>query len=388
MSSGKGFFLGLFCLLSFNANAYLSHKQVVEYFNKKHFSISKTKLKKQNLLSVNDVIDKDLQSKQIVYSNKKQLNFKDVKQFVDLRFRDSEVVRQIGPRCSAYGLVAGIENLLGAGNDVKLSQSHLFASYRKYSSKSAVYAAKKIAITEYDFWPHERKWLPKRLYKSHAHTRLTHISYINNDVKKAVKALDAGRPVYLGMSVTNSMGSCDAVMNPESKINGGGHAVNISGYGLDESIPGGGYFIIKNSWGKKCGDHGYQYMPFNYCTNGGSQYCIMWDLQGVKTKFAGVSDVEPQKVEFNVNEISIDVIKRKKFLSSTNKYLVKFWGDSRHIKQVEQILVTFNSNGKTYKFLPKLDEFNFKFESQRKNQDIVVYYKLKDGNWLIKDYKI
>ena len=388
MNLGKGFFLSFLFIFTSSANAFLSHEQIVDRFKTKNFNLNNSNSVMMETLDVNQVIGDKLQKNQIQYNQKSNLVFNDVKHHTDLRHRDSTVVRQLGPRCSAYGLVAGIENLLGLGDDVKLSQSHLFANYRKYSSERAVYTAKRMAITEYKYWPHERKWVPKRGYKANAHTKLTDISFINNDVAKAVRALDQGRPVYLGMSVTRSMGKCDAIMDPASPTTGGGHAINISGYGLDDSVPGGGYFIIKNSWGKNCGDKGYQYMPFNYCMNGGSQYCIMWDIQGVRTKFAGVSDVKPKEVVFDVNEINIDVSKKNKLHSKTRKYFVKFWGDSRHIKQVERILVTFKSNGKTYKFLPQIDEFKFKFESQRAFQDITVYYKVKGGDWFIKDYQI
>jgi C1A family cysteine protease len=56
----------------------------------------------------------------------------------------------------------------------------------------------------------------------------------------------------------------------------GGHAVHIVGYVSNQDIaanpntasatpaPGGGYFIIKNSWGAYNGDAGYYYMPVDY----------------------------------------------------------------------------------------------------------------------------
>jgi C1A family cysteine protease len=42
----------------------------------------------------------------------------------------------------------------------------------------------------------------------------------------------------------------------------GGHAVFICGYKDDASYEGGGYFIVKNSWGTAWGDKGYFYMPY------------------------------------------------------------------------------------------------------------------------------
>jgi C1A family cysteine protease len=46
----------------------------------------------------------------------------------------------------------------------------------------------------------------------------------------------------------------------------GGHAVFVCGYKLDPAWPGGGYLIVKNSWGTSWGDKGFFYMPFQYVT--------------------------------------------------------------------------------------------------------------------------
>ncbi len=62
----------------------------------------------------------------------------------------------------------------------------------------------------------------------------------------------------------------------------GGHVVHIVGY-IDNSQlaanpgtliapagAGGGYFIIKNSWGTCTGDLGYRYMPVDFLTSRGT----------------------------------------------------------------------------------------------------------------------
>jgi len=43
-----------------------------------------------------------------------------------------------------------------------------------------------------------------------------------------------------------------------------GHGVIVVGYGLDKKMPGGGYFIIRNSWGTKFADRGYAGITFEY----------------------------------------------------------------------------------------------------------------------------
>jgi C1A family cysteine protease len=43
----------------------------------------------------------------------------------------------------------------------------------------------------------------------------------------------------------------------------GGHAVPVIGYIDDASQPGGGVFIVQNSWGTGWGYKGYFYMPYS-----------------------------------------------------------------------------------------------------------------------------
>lgn len=203
-----------------------------------------------------------------------------VKTKVDLRYRDTATKRQFGSTCSAFGLAASMENALFQIQPTDLSERHLWNKYRKYSSKSAIKAAlTKGAITDEEFWP-MTDIFPNYGYKKYAKALLKNAPYIDTKVDLAIKALDQNKPVYLGLSVTDSLYACHKVVDPKSPPNGGGHAVSIVGYGLDQAIPGGGYFIIKNSWSADCGDHGYQYVPFNYCSRD-DMYCIMWVIDEV-----------------------------------------------------------------------------------------------------------
>ena len=59
--------------------------------------------------------------------------------------------------------------------------------------------------------------------------------------------------------------SSQGVINYKGKKRGG-HSVGVVGIQYSNDAPGGGYLIIKNSWGSSWGDHGYGYIPFQYCS--------------------------------------------------------------------------------------------------------------------------
>jgi C1A family cysteine protease len=51
----------------------------------------------------------------------------------------------------------------------------------------------------------------------------------------------------------------------------GGHAMHVAGWVPNADLPalaptgsGGGYFVLKNSWGEPAGDCGYYYVPYDY----------------------------------------------------------------------------------------------------------------------------
>ena len=52
------------------------------------------------------------------------------------------------------------------------------------------------------------------------------------------------------------------------------------GYKLDDQVAGGGYFILKNSWGSECGDEGYHYYPFALCQRT-DLYCYFIEVDDV-----------------------------------------------------------------------------------------------------------
>jgi hypothetical protein len=371
------------CLFfSFSAFAYNTHDEIVKEFVRQDRSprmdLPIPGFMSQFIIpSLSEVIPTHLQQRLRSIPSQGEPSFDGLKG-KDLRFRDTPIISQLGARCSAYGLTASIENLLGAPQVAKISESHLWSLYRTYSSLSAVDAAKRMAITEYAMWPKERKY-PYTGWEAKAHTALKYITSIDDNVLNAVKALDEGRPVYLGVSVTTSMQSCVDVLDPESPDTGGGHAVSISGYGIDKRVAGGGYFIIKNSWGPDCGDKGYQYMPFNYCIRRGSSYCIMWDLQGVKTAFPGVPSIEPEIPLFDMSKIKVLTTYYRPWYSIYRTVVIEIAGNSLHASQIKDVSYSVDNGAFSKPVEIDIDSLDLSFTTRSTSHDILLRFKLKSG---------
>lgn len=378
----KNFCFLLFLISSPISYAYESHESIVKEFKRQNDSVAyvgNTPAFMDNYIipRLDDVIPRYMQK--ILRKSPVQVEptFEGLKGR-DLRYRDTPVISQLGAQCSAYGLVASIENLLGAPKVAKISESHLWSAYRRYSSVSAVEAAKRMSITEYSLWPKGRR-NPLPGWEAKTHTSLRHITYIADNVLSAVKAIDDGRPVYIGLSVTSSMQSCEPVLDPDSPDTGGGHAISISGYGIDKAVPGGGYFIVKNSWGADCGDKGYQYLPFNHCLRRGSSYCIMWEVQGVKTGFPGVSSVEPEIPNFDMRKMKVRIYYHRPWYSTYKKVVLEIKGDSLHARQIKEISFSID-NGPYSKPVPNdIDSVDWSFSTKASKHDIKLRILLTNG---------
>jgi C1A family cysteine protease len=100
------------------------------------------------------------------------------------------------------------------------------------------------------------------------HKSLEYRSLDNTNVNELLSCLASGFPFVFGFSVYDSFESDEVAhtgivpMPGKDEQQLGGHAVMRVGYDLDKKV-----FIVRNSWGKTWGDHGYFYMPFAYMTN-------------------------------------------------------------------------------------------------------------------------
>jgi hypothetical protein len=100
----------------------------------------------------------------------------------------------------------------------------------------------------------------------------------DNDIKGA---LADGKPVPFSIPVYNSWYQSAAVetsgnitMPLPGEAQAGGHSMLFVGYQDDSSTPGGGYFILRNSWGVTWGSEsnygqGYGAIPYQYMTDNG-----------------------------------------------------------------------------------------------------------------------
>jgi len=209
---------------------------------------------------------------------------------VDRRNCDTRVVNQCGGTCTSHGVSNAMDNLLCKPNAIDASNMDLWSKYKQYSQWSAIRAANAHTICEERDFPNCGK--KSASCDSNSHIRLKSYDYIGNDITKAKSYLDQGIPLVYAGKVTTSWANCDRIINPNSSTKSGGHSVAVVGYQEVNEMIGGGYFIIKNSWGSRCGDNGYQYLPFHYLqrTDGG-MYGFLHAIKGVETKYSDPNSV-------------------------------------------------------------------------------------------------
>lgn len=215
---------------------------------------------------------------------------------VDRSNCDNPAISQCGGTCTSHGITNAMDNLLCKPSKQDSSNQHLWSKYKQYSTWTGIKAAAKVKICESKYYPNCGK--KNSECEKNSHIGLKSWKYLGNNIDSAIEALNNGHPLVYSGKVTKSWAKCDAVLNPNSSGTSGGHAVAIVGYSTDPEIIGGGYFKTLNSWGRRCGDRGYQYLPFHYMkrTDGG-MYGFTHEIKEIYSKHKGgnVEPVDPVK---------------------------------------------------------------------------------------------
>ena len=201
-------------------------------------------------------------------------------QSVSLRLFDTPVRNQ-GNRawCTSFAALACVENLaLQKNRTLDLSEIQHWSHYQTYDMYASVAAATRYSVAPETAWPYYGN--PQRDVESKGVARVgTYQALTTQD--QVFAALNKKHPVVMGL-VTNPswQPNTTGVLRTGNYYSNGGHAVALVGYQMDTRIAGGGYFIIKNSWGPTWGDRGYGYLPFAYCKD---SWCGFLEIQSLST---------------------------------------------------------------------------------------------------------
>lgn len=206
----------------------------------------------------------------------------DNRAITDLRQFDTPVKNQGSrPWCTAFATIASVESIgrRDFGIAMDLSEIHHFKSYQVLQTPPSLNAGKSIGFIDESLWPYYGSKTPGADSKIRA--KLITSKKIQLTLSDVVKSIQEKNPVVINLDVNASF------MRPKSGgivIPGGagkgGHAIALTGVVIDNRVDGGGYFVLKNSWGTGWGDKGYGYVPFSYCKY---SYCYAWSLSTIRS---------------------------------------------------------------------------------------------------------
>ncbi len=204
----------------------------------------------------------------------------DVREATDLRVYDTPIKNQGSrPWCTSFATIAAVENLGRRffGTSMDLSEIHHFRSYGVYQTSPSLEAGRTRGFIDESLWPYYGQKQAGADGKVRA--KLSASRKIKLTLSDVVASIRAGEPVVINLDVNGSF------MNPKSGgiimpggAKQGGHAIVLTGVVVDSRVGGGGYFIIKNSWGSSWGNRGYGYIPFSYCSY---SYCYAWSIADI-----------------------------------------------------------------------------------------------------------
>ncbi len=186
-----------------------------------------------------------------------------------------------GP-CGAYAMSGAAENYMQKHyiNDHIETNPHNF--WNEYKSRLAT----DLIYTAEDKF-HFKALNEDRETFNHS-AKLKSVDYIfkTSQIKDAI---DSGHPVLMATLVNNTWYSSYQNTASEKGLiecrddanSNGGHYVTIVGYALNDKYPGGGVWVIRNSWGEGWADHGYGYLPIGCCKD---VMCMFWEINGFEMK--------------------------------------------------------------------------------------------------------
>lgn len=191
----------------------------------------------------------------------------------DLRQYDSEI-RDQGTRgtCTVFAVVAALENKANQAKQgrLDLSEEHLWNLKGQTTQwEPTISAAGQNFVVRESDWPYGG-------VKTGDGAGVARIGAANTltitSMSQVLAALDRANPVVLAVTTTPSFfQNIRGVISTTGGASTGIHAVHaiaVVGYSMRGGLDGvgGGYLIVKNSWGTVWGDSGYGYLPFNYCS--------------------------------------------------------------------------------------------------------------------------
>jgi C1A family cysteine protease len=193
--------------------------------------------------------------------------------------------------CWAFGVVASFESKLEICYDdpdwnPDLSEQHMICdgtagnSTRGWEYKALQFLVDTGIVTEEElpytaeddspYWPLAEGW-EDRVYTITGYEKLLDVS--TDNVKTMLRTCG---PLVASMYTPD-----DWIPRPDSApptsaepTGGVNHTVSVIGYMDDDLIDGGGYWIIKNSWGTGYGDNGYYYIPYGVLESHNRLYAI------------------------------------------------------------------------------------------------------------------